>query len=87
MKEEDVLEMTSKDTNLYVCDPFEGAAFDHLLKLGCRFGESFLVSVNFVKNFLQWAVFYYRILANRSLVSEIVSISELKTCEKLNVLT
>lgn len=36
IKEEAVLKMTERDDNLYVCDPFEGPAFKHLLSLGCR---------------------------------------------------
>ncbi|XP_077996567.1 DNA topoisomerase 2-binding protein 1-A-like [Glandiceps talaboti] len=32
----DILSKSEKDNYLYVCDPFEGEAFEHLVKLGCR---------------------------------------------------
>ncbi|XP_038058613.1 DNA topoisomerase 2-binding protein 1-like isoform X1 [Patiria miniata] len=31
-----VMNLTKRDSNMYVCDPFEGEAFNHLLELGCR---------------------------------------------------
>ncbi|XP_070547179.1 DNA topoisomerase 2-binding protein 1-like isoform X2 [Ptychodera flava] len=34
--ETDILQQKEKDAYLYVCDPFEGPAFEHLLKLQCR---------------------------------------------------
>ncbi|XP_002741146.1 DNA topoisomerase 2-binding protein 1-like, partial [Saccoglossus kowalevskii] len=33
---EDIISKTEKDSFLYACDPFEGEAFEHLVKLGCR---------------------------------------------------
>ncbi|XP_071788346.1 DNA topoisomerase 2-binding protein 1-like isoform X1 [Asterias amurensis] len=34
--ESSVLELAERDGHMYVCDPFEGDAFNHLIKLGCR---------------------------------------------------
>ncbi|XP_072507452.1 DNA topoisomerase 2-binding protein 1 isoform X1 [Notamacropus eugenii] len=34
--EEEALSVTEKDRSLYICDPFSGAVFEHLKKLGCR---------------------------------------------------
>ncbi|XP_022099813.1 DNA topoisomerase 2-binding protein 1-like isoform X2 [Acanthaster planci] len=31
-----VMKLTKRDGNMYVCDPFEGEAFNHLVELGCR---------------------------------------------------
>ncbi|KAF6313663.1 DNA topoisomerase II binding protein 1 [Rhinolophus ferrumequinum] len=34
--EEEALKIKENDRSLYICDPFRGAVFDHLKKLGCR---------------------------------------------------
>ncbi|XP_019488259.1 PREDICTED: DNA topoisomerase 2-binding protein 1 [Hipposideros armiger] len=34
--EEEALKIKENDRSLYICDPFSGAVFDHLKKLGCR---------------------------------------------------
>ncbi|XP_066441313.1 DNA topoisomerase 2-binding protein 1 isoform X3 [Eleutherodactylus coqui] len=34
--EKEALSLKEKDKSLYICDPFSGAAFNHLKKLGCR---------------------------------------------------
>ncbi|XP_059801611.1 DNA topoisomerase 2-binding protein 1 [Hypanus sabinus] len=34
--EDETFSLKVKDNSLYVCDPFEGPAYDHLQKLGCR---------------------------------------------------
>ncbi|XP_073534197.1 DNA topoisomerase 2-binding protein 1 [Phyllobates terribilis] len=34
--EKEALSVKEKDKSLYICDPFSGAAFNHLKKLGCR---------------------------------------------------
>ncbi|KAM4705108.1 DNA topoisomerase 2-binding protein 1 [Rhinophrynus dorsalis] len=34
--EREALLLKEKDKSLYICDPFSGAAFNHLKKLGCR---------------------------------------------------
>ncbi|XP_006169340.1 DNA topoisomerase 2-binding protein 1 isoform X2 [Tupaia chinensis] len=34
--EEEALKIKENDKSLYICDPFSGAVFDHLKKLGCR---------------------------------------------------
>ncbi|MBZ3876315.1 DNA topoisomerase 2-binding protein 1 [Sciurus carolinensis] len=34
--EEEALKIKENDRSLYICDPFNGAVFDHLKKLGCR---------------------------------------------------
>ncbi|XP_005406872.1 PREDICTED: DNA topoisomerase 2-binding protein 1 isoform X2 [Chinchilla lanigera] len=34
--EEEALKIKENDRSLYICDPFSGAAFDHLKKLSCR---------------------------------------------------
>ncbi|XP_075683232.1 DNA topoisomerase 2-binding protein 1 [Rhinoderma darwinii] len=34
--EKEALNVKEKDKSLYICDPFSGAAFNHLKKLGCR---------------------------------------------------
>ncbi|VTJ75522.1 DNA topoisomerase 2-binding protein 1 isoform X1 [Marmota monax] len=34
--EEEALKIKENDRSLYICDPFSGAVFDHLRKLGCR---------------------------------------------------
>ncbi|XP_018411454.1 PREDICTED: DNA topoisomerase 2-binding protein 1 [Nanorana parkeri] len=36
IEENEALALKEKDKSLYVCDPFSGAAFNHLKKLGCR---------------------------------------------------
>ncbi|KAM9307682.1 DNA topoisomerase 2-binding protein 1 [Gastrophryne carolinensis] len=36
IEENEALKVKEKDKSLYICDPFSGAAFDHLKKLGCR---------------------------------------------------
>ncbi|KAM4688611.1 DNA topoisomerase 2-binding protein 1 [Discoglossus pictus] len=36
IEEREVLGLKEKDKSLYICDPFSGAAFSHLKKLGCR---------------------------------------------------
>ncbi|XP_072268414.1 DNA topoisomerase 2-binding protein 1 [Pyxicephalus adspersus] len=36
IEENEALALKEKDNCLYVCDPFSGAAFNHLKKLGCR---------------------------------------------------
>lgn len=36
VNEDETFSLKIKDNSLYVCDPFEGAAYDHLKKLGCR---------------------------------------------------
>lgn len=36
IEEKEALTLKEKDKSLYVCDPFSGAAFNHLKKLGCR---------------------------------------------------
>nr|AAP03894.2 Xmus101 [Xenopus laevis] len=35
-EEREALLLKEKDKSLYICDPFSGAAFSHLKKLGCR---------------------------------------------------
>ncbi|XP_041040482.1 DNA topoisomerase 2-binding protein 1 isoform X2 [Carcharodon carcharias] len=34
--EDEVFSLKVKDSSLYICDPFEGEAYNHLEKLGCR---------------------------------------------------
>ncbi|XP_072009571.1 DNA topoisomerase 2-binding protein 1 [Engystomops pustulosus] len=34
--EKEALSVKERDKSLYICDPFSGAAFNHLKKLGCR---------------------------------------------------
>ncbi|XP_067910854.1 DNA topoisomerase 2-binding protein 1 [Heterodontus francisci] len=34
--EDEVFSLKVKDSSLYICDPFEGDAYNHLKKLGCR---------------------------------------------------
>ncbi|XP_043575384.1 DNA topoisomerase 2-binding protein 1 [Chiloscyllium plagiosum] len=34
--EDEVFNLKVKDSSLYICDPFEGDAYNHLKKLGCR---------------------------------------------------
>ncbi|KAM8967060.1 DNA topoisomerase 2-binding protein 1 [Pelodytes ibericus] len=36
IEEKEALGINEKDKSLYICDPFSGAAFNHLKKLGCR---------------------------------------------------
>ncbi|XP_053322306.1 DNA topoisomerase 2-binding protein 1 isoform X2 [Spea bombifrons] len=36
IEEKEALGLKEKDKSLYICDPFSGAAFNHLKKLGCR---------------------------------------------------
>ncbi|XP_053571725.1 DNA topoisomerase 2-binding protein 1 [Bombina bombina] len=36
IEEREALTLKEKDKSLYICDPFVGAAFNHLKKLGCR---------------------------------------------------
>ncbi|XP_015473621.1 DNA topoisomerase 2-binding protein 1 isoform X1 [Parus major] len=36
LEEESVLNIKENDKSLYICDPFRGAGFSHLKKLGCR---------------------------------------------------
>ncbi|KAG8442840.1 hypothetical protein GDO86_011596 [Hymenochirus boettgeri] len=36
IEEKEALYLKEKDKSLYICDPFNGAAFNHLKKIGCR---------------------------------------------------
>ncbi|XP_063778445.1 DNA topoisomerase 2-binding protein 1 [Pseudophryne corroboree] len=36
IEEKEALSLKEKDKSLYICDPFSGAPFNHLKKLGCR---------------------------------------------------
>ncbi|XP_075443224.1 DNA topoisomerase 2-binding protein 1 isoform X3 [Ascaphus truei] len=36
IEEREALDLKEKDKSLYICDPFSGAAFNHLKQLGCR---------------------------------------------------